>query len=239
MRFNYLLLIIGFISFTDKVIGTISMFDSIEQNCNTKYIISSTCKDFTTSSEALKIIASGSQVSFDSQKLDQAAKDICNVCGSDFANIVPLEIHNTTDPMCAGMGIVYNMLPIMCKQNAQGAYCLKSFSNFQRAEPSSPEEYCSNLDCCSLEMLKVVLPANESAIVLNIITAGCNLPADLQTCKTQSSASTLDVKLSSTEIGLAAGGAVIGISAAAAGILFYVKRRKNPTKPKEIGLTAA
>jgi hypothetical protein len=268
MRINILVLIAGLINAATTSASTnpTSIFDLADQNCQPNKAqptpISSSCKTFMTENMNLFSSSSlGNMTASEQQKFDLATKSMCSVCALDFENIVPLPMNftNESNVLCGMISIVYNILPIVCKQNDKGVYCLNSISRFQLggedSMPSSPQEFCSKVDCCSLEMMNAIMPANESAIVLNQITTACNISADLQTCKKQSytiaptttttttttsnDSDQSSSSLTSSEIGLAAGGAVIGISAAAAGILFYVKKRRNPAKnPKEIGLTS-
>jgi hypothetical protein len=129
-----LLLLIGSIQVTESQRSSSTTMDgkalllTAEQNCSAQYTVSSTCKNHLSSSaESMQIIVKFNNSAYNQQNLDQILGDLCNSCGTDFGNIVPLNVDQQSSFVCSSLIYVYNTLPVMCKKNDQGKWKYCSF----------------------------------------------------------------------------------------------------------------
>jgi hypothetical protein len=192
--------------------------DWIEKNCQTQYTISAPCKTILNSNARSGIH------SF--QNSSKGLDEICPVCESDFESISPLPL-NSTNVMCNLARGVYNLFPLICKQNSEGNYCLSTFaSNMKKLNISSEHGLanfpCSVVDCCTFEALKLY-ESNATTLIINNLSKRCNVPVENQTCTKKSEQSLLPP----AAIGVISGVLVVGGIGAAAGLFFWVKRRKS------------
>jgi hypothetical protein len=178
-----LLLLIGSIQVTESQRSSSTTMDgkalllTAEQNCSAQYTVSSTCKNHLSSSaESMQIIVKFNNSAYNQQNLDQILGDLCNSCGTDFGNIVPLNVDQQSSFVCSSLIYVYNTLPVMCKKNDQGKYCVQLFYAFQTINPATTTQAqrCAAVDCCIYEMIKLIVPTSLYTSTVNTLQQQCN-----------------------------------------------------------------
>jgi hypothetical protein len=245
MRFNSFVLLIVFTSGFLALCQAASYIDAgavdwFEQNCHPARNFSSTCKSVYTTANAK--YPNNNPANFANY-----VDEVCPACVSDFEQIVPLNREKITNPFCILGSLTYNTLPLTCKQNSKGQYCYQSIAELKKLNLSLEQANifpCAVFDCCLFDMMRLLGDA-QVAPIISAISQRCSIPAENQVCKSKtfssslpsSPASTEQPALSSTEVGVISTVGVVGGLAAAAGLLFWIRKR-NPRKPQDVYLNS-